>query len=199
MELNYNLGLFLNDYLDKLKSTVLLSKNFQNTAFYTQNKNILAKILFLAWQKGLAQNEVYDIVNYVFNDDRVLTLIYDYKGYTNYDILIRAVAIIFNVEIIRDGENFVGIDIGVGELTEQAILQSQDLQQIIFNDTGLSSLLLGTQLPAILISFIKLFLPAGIQLDINISKSTKEILRDKLKDKIKNKNLLNKSNNKRGA
>jgi hypothetical protein len=48
MEINYNFAWQLGDYLDKLKETILLNKNFQNTEFYRNNHLVLSKILFLA-------------------------------------------------------------------------------------------------------------------------------------------------------
>jgi hypothetical protein len=167
MKLDYNLPLEFGDYLDKLKMSMIMAKDFRLSPFYTKNTTILSKILFLAWQKGLVSNELLDILDYIPTNEKVLELVYEYKGVASRPIMIKALSIVYNLKNIETLPNEVRVTLQTDKVEEQEIVQSQDMLQIVYKENGLTSMQVGNVAEQTVLSFIKLFLPAGVLLSFN--------------------------------
>ncbi|MDR0484789.1 MAG: hypothetical protein LBH40_05890 [Alphaproteobacteria bacterium] len=178
MKLDYNLPLEFGDYLDKLKMSMIMAKDFRLSPFYIKNTTILSKILFLAWQKGLVSNELLDILDYIPTNEKVLELVYEYKGVASRPIMIKAISVMWNIKNFETLENEIKVEIETPAEAEEAILRAETDDSgneipLIYVEIPLTTIVKGNQTTALIISFIKLFLPAGVWLNVYYTESVK--------------------------
>jgi hypothetical protein len=113
---------------------------------------------------------LFDILNYIPTNEKVVGLVYDYRGVCSRSILIQAISIIWNVVSIETLANEVKIIVSTSvEDITQIVESDEEHAPVVYNNINLTSLEFGNSAISSVISFIKLFLPIGVLLNISFS------------------------------
>lgn len=173
--INYdNMPILQGDYLDNIKKVILKAEDLSNTAFYKDKPQILAKIQYLASQKGICKIELAEIVNYLIDNEKILDIIYEYKGVCNRDILIKVISVFWELESIETLAGEVFVSVSDSEILREPIVLSQEKTiQLVYNGVSINASVVGSS--QLYSNIIYLFLPAGIKLTISYASDVKKI------------------------
>ncbi len=166
MKLNYdNLPILQSDYLDLLKKNIINNMDLRKSIFVKDKKLILAKIQYLSFQKGLTKIEIAKIINYLVDNERILEIIYDYKGVCNRDIFIKVINVFWELTSIETKAGEVIIFVKAKDILQDPIVRSENTNiQLFYNNIGIFTNIVGSS--QLYTNIIFLFLPAGVKLTI---------------------------------